>query len=968
MRISAVAALGLFLAAASAPAATDDGWQLLRAPGFWEGQDAKLASYDGFAWYRCFVRVPKEFAGEALALELGKVDDCDETFFNGRRVGATGTMPPAYRGLSGEARRYKVPADLVRAGDWNLVAVRVYDAGGGGGIASGPLRLVCPKGSIGLEGKWQFRTGDSAAWANWPADPNSEEGRAMAEAFGNVVGGAGHAAEVRAAVTGRAEPPEGKLVLWYRQPAREWVEANPIGNGRIGAMVFGGVDAERLQLNEDTLWAGGPYDPANPEALAALPEVRRLLFEGKYREATQLADAKMMAKPLRQMPYQTVGDLLLKFPGVTAASDYRRDLNLDSAVVRVGYTAGGVRFTREVFASAPDQVIVARLAADKPGKIAFAATMASPQKVAVRVDGGDLVMEGTSGDAQGIKGADRFQARVRLRAEGGKVEAGPDGLAVSGADSAVLLVSAATSYVNYKDVSGDPEARAKGYLAKVADKPYDKMLADHVADYQKLFHRVELDLGPAPANPRPTDERIKAFAEGGDAQLAEQYFQFGRYLLISSSRPGGQPATLQGLWNESMDPPWGSKYTININTEMNYWPAETTNLSECSEPLTQMVLEMQAPGARIAKVHYNARGWVAHHNTDAWRACAPIDGAGWGLWPSGGAWLSTHLWAHYEFTGDREYLKRVYPALRGVAEFYLDTLVEEPKHKWLVTCPSTSPENTHPGGTALCAGPTMDLQIVRDAFANCIAAAELLGTDKDLCDQIRKTRERLAPMQIGSEGQLQEWLEDWDAKAPERQHRHTSHLYGLFPSNQITPRGTPGLFKAAIKTLEMRGDGGTGWSMGWKVNFWARLQDGDHSYRMLSNLLNHCTLPNMFDTHPPFQIDGNFGGASGITEMLLQSHMGDIALLPSLPKAWPAGRFKGLCARGGFVVDATWKDGQLAGATILSRLGGPCKLRAGVPLEVKCDGATVKVERPEPNVVAFGTEKGKTYTVAAVKP
>ncbi len=721
------------------------------------------------------------------------------------------------------------------------------------------------------------------------------------------------------------------LRLWYRQPAKVWTEALPVGSGRMGAMVFGGVAVERLQLNENTLWGGGPYDPVNPEAAGALPEIRRLIEAGDHAGATVLANAKFMAKPLRQMSYQTLGDLKLTFPGLPeTAGGYVRELDLDGAISRVRFTHGGANHQREVIASAPDQVVAVRLSADKPGAIAVDLAFDSPLPAAVSVVANTLVLNGANAGQHGIAAALKVDCRVRVVAKGGKVTAGDKSLSVRGADEVLLLIAAGTSYRRFDDVSGDPIAADRQRLDKAARKPWSALLAAHQADHRSLFRRVSVDFGTNAAAQRPTDERIRLSPTVNDPALSALYFQYGRYLLIACSRPGGQPANLQGLWNDSMTPPWGGKFTININTEMNYWPAEPTDLGECVAPLIAMVEDLAMTGARTAKAMYGARGWMAHHNTDLWRATAPIDGAKYGVWPTGGAWLCKHLWDRYDYGRDRAYLARIYPVLRDASLFFVDTLVVDPKSGRLVTSPSISPENDHGHGSSLAAGPTMDQAIIRDLFDNTINAARILNRDPALAAEFAATRDRLAPYQIGKNGQLQEWMEDWDADAPEQQHRHVSHLYGLYPSEQISIDTTPDLAAAAKKTLETRGDLSTGWAIAWRLNLWARLGDGDRAHRILRALLGpERTYPNMFDAHPPFQIDGNFGGTSGMAEMVLQSRNGAVHLLPALPSAWPAGSMVGLKARGALRVDVWWRDGTLDRAVLQAGIDGPQRVVLG---------------------------------------
>lgn len=743
---------------------------------------------------------------------------------------------------------------------------------------------------------------------------------------------AGTAAMAAVRPAGAVPDPHAPLALWYLQPATEWTQALPIGNGRLGAMVFGGISQERLQLNESTLWAGQPYDPVNPQALTMLPKVRELIFAGKIAEAEALASQTLMARPLTQMPYQTLGDLILDFPGLADASAYRRDLDLDKAMATTRFEANdGVTHVRQVIASPADQIIAVRLTAGGENGLDVDITLRSPQReVQVVADGpAGLLLTGRNGASKGVEGNLRFAARLVAEVEGGTTTQADDGrLNIRNASAITLYIAMATSYRRFDDVGGDPIAATAATLAKVRRRTFARIAADTAAAHQRLFRRVALDLGTTAAAQLPTDQRIAASQTSDDPALAALYFDFARYLMICASRPGGQPANLQGLWNDSLNPPWGSKYTININTQMNYWPAEPTALGECVAPLVDMVRELAITGERTARTMYGARGWVAHHNTDLWRASAPIDGAQFGLWPTGGAWLCTHLWDHYDYGRDHAYLMSIYPLMAGAARFFLDTLQRDPSTGFLVTNPSMSPENPHGHGGTLCAGPTMDMGILRDLFTQTIEAATILQADVALVGEMRAARDALAPYKIGRNGQLQEWQQDWDADAPEQDHRHVSHLYGLHPSRQIMPDDTPALDAAARRTLEIRGDRATGWATAWRINLWARLKDGDHAHNILRFLLGpERTYPNMFDAHPPFQIDGNFGGAAGIVEMLMGSHGDVIDLLPALPKAWPTGSVTGLRARGRCRIDLYWRDGRLDHAVLRPELSGTRTIR-----------------------------------------
>lgn len=717
------------------------------------------------------------------------------------------------------------------------------------------------------------------------------------------------------------------LRLWYRQPARVWVEALPVGNGRLGAMVFGGVAHERLQLNEDTLYAGGPYFAINSRARENLPRVREAVFAGRYAEAEALANATLMAEPLKQMPFQPLGNLWLQFDRLDGVSDYVRELDLDAAVARTSFRVGAGVHRREVFVSPVDQCLVMRCTVEGGDAMIGRIRTANEHATTTRIVDGGWLVAGRNVDKFGIEGRLRFAFRVGVRHQGGWVRVEQDQIVFDGVRELELRLVAATSYLRYDDVGGDPEAITARQWESVRAKGFAALQADHLVEHRRLFHRVRLDLGRTAAADLPTDERIAAFAHGDDPALVSLYHAYGRYLLICSSRPGTQPANLQGIWNDLMDPPWESKYTTNVNTEMNYWPAEANALSECVEPLARMIGDLAETGARMAREMYDAPGWVAHHNTDLWRQTGPIDGAQWGLWPMGGAWLLQQLWDRWDYGRDPADLRRLWPWLRGAAAFFAATLQRDPATGAMVTVPSISPENVHPFGATVCAGPTMDAQILRDLFGQCIEAAGVLGVDADFATQLTALREQLPPNRIGKAGQLQEWQQDWDMQAPEIHHRHISHLYGLHPSAQINLRDTPDLARAARRTLEIRGDDATGWGIAWRLNFWARLWDGERSLKILRMLLSpQRSYPNLFDAHPPFQIDGNFGGAAGIVEMLVQSWGGSIFLLPALPGAWRDGELEGIRVRNAASLDLAWKGGRLAQATLHSDKGGRYQL------------------------------------------
>ncbi len=776
--------------------------------------------------------------------------------------------------------------------------------------------------------------------------------------------------------------------LWYTSPAKTWDTALPVGNGRLGAMVFGETGHERIALNEETLWTGGPYDPTRKGAYRALPEIRKLLFAGDVAKAHDLFGRTMMGIPYEQQKYQPLADLIIDVPGADTVQDYRRELDLDSGIVRVSYRAGGVRYTREIFASAVDQVIVLRFTADRPGSITFDAQLHGVRNTQhsnygtgyFHMDGlppDTLRMTGKNSTYLGIEGRLRHETRVVVRTRGGSHDIDYRTLEVRGADEAVLVVAAATNFVSYDDVSGDPAARVAHTLAGVAHRTEAQMLTDHVAEHRSWFRRVSLEIGPS-HDDRPTDERLAAADSAPDPDLAALAYQFGRYLLIASSRPGTQAANLQGIWNDNPNPWWDSKYTTNINLEMNYWPAETAGLPELTEPLFSLISDVSQTGRSVAREHWGAPGWVLHQNTDIWRAAAPMDGPSWGDFTVGGAWLVTHLWEHYRFDPDTAFLARWYPVLRDQVRFLSAILVKDPNNGWLVTAPATSPENfpAYPGngrffdetsGIYLTArtmqpGPTIDISIIRSVFGSFMKAAEILNRDADLRARVAAQTDSLPPFQIGKHGQLQEWLQDWDEMEPH--HRHLSPDWGAYPGDLITPRGTPGLARAVAVSIHRRGTGGCGWSQAWKVGLWARLDSARAADEELRLYLADNVLSNLFSRcGRALQVDGSLGMTAAIGEMLLQSHTDTVDVLPALPTSWSEGRVRGLRARGGFTIDITWAQGRPVEVVVRSKDGLPLLLRGAGLARVERAGRAVSFARVGDGVIRFDTEAGATYRI-----
>lgn len=776
-------------------------------------------------------------------------------------------------------------------------------------------------------------------------------------------------------------------LLWYMKPAQKWEEALPVGNGRLGAMVFGMNGEERIQLNEDTYWTGGPYSTVVKGGYKVLPEIQKLVFEERFLDAHNLFGRNLMGYPVEQQKYQGLANLHLFFKNQDSVTGYKRWLDLESGTSGVSYQSNGITYQRTVFASVPDQVIVVRITANKPGSISFTANLRGVRNQThsnyatdyFRMDpyGNDgLVLTGKSADYMGVEGKLKYEARIKAIPEGGTIKTNGIDLVIENANAVSLYFAAATNFVNYKDVSADQHKRVDDYLKQIESKSYETIAASALNDYKQLFDRVSLQLPNTENSFLPTPERMQQIQVSPDPSMAALSYQFGRYLMISCSRPGTQPANLQGIWNDDMNPAWDSKYTTNINTEMNYWPVESGNLSECSEPLFRMIKELTDQGSEVAREHYGAGGWVFHQNTDLWRVAAPMDGPTWGTFTVGGAWLCTHLWEHYQYTMDSNFLKDAYPLIEGSVQFFMDFLVMHPNGKWLVTNPSTSPENFPDGGgnkpyfdevtagyregTTICAGSSIDMEILYDLFGYYIEASAILGNKNSFVERIKSAREKLVPPQIGQDGSLQEWADDW--KSLEAHHRHFSHMYGLYPGKELYEKRTPALIEAYKKVLEERGDGSTGFSRAWKMALWARLGDGNRSNKIYKGYLKEQNCISLFALcGKALQVDGSFGVTAAITEMLMQSHDGFIQLLPALPDEWSDGEFKGVCARGAFELGYTWKNKQVTSIKILSKAGNVCRIAIDSSFKITSNGKPVKYKKLPNEIVEFNTVRGAVY-------
>ncbi len=787
----------------------------------------------------------------------------------------------------------------------------------------------------------------------------------------------------------KSEAFDPSTTIWLSGPASKWDEALPVGNGRLGAMIFGTIEEERIQLNEDTYWSGGPYSTVVKNGYKSLPEIQKLVFEGKYLQAHNLFGRKLMGYPVEQQKYQSLANLHLFFHHGGKPEQYRRALDLTTGIASVSYIADGVQYRREVLASAPDQAVVVQLTADHPGSLNLTVNLrgvrnqthsnyATDYFQMDRVGSDGLSVTGKSADYLGVPGKLRYEGRIKANVEGGTVNTYGTDMVIENANAVTLVFVAATNFVTYKDVSGNAHKRIVEYLQHLNGKSYEEMKQAALLDYKHLFDRASLNLPSAPDSYLPTNERKVQIQTRPDPSLAALVYNFGRYVLISSSRPGSQPANLQGIWNDDMNPMWDSKYTTNINTEMNYWPAESANLGELGEPLFKLIREVSDQGTQVAKENYGARGWVFHQNTDLWRVAAPMDGPSWGTFTVGGAWLCTQIWEHYEYTKDKDFLRANFPLIEGSVQFFLDFLVPHPNGKWLVTNPSTSPENFPDAGgnkpffdavtgstlqgTTICAGSAIDMEILHDLFGYYLAAAKDLDIHSPLLSKVGDAMKRLVPPQIGSTGALQEWVED--SKSLEKNHRHFSHLYGLYPGRVLWDMRTPELIHAYKQVLEERGDGGMGFSMAWKMALWARLHDGERADKIFKGYLKDQSCDQLFARcGKAMQVDGTLGMTAAITELLMQSHEGLIRLLPALPNEWKSGEFKGFCARGGFVLDCKWEEHQATEAKITSRAGEVCRVAVGHPVTVTSNGKSVSYKDLGDGAIEFPTTKGRTYVI-----